>query len=684
MQILASLLIAFVFARQPGGAVMAQGPGGAPAAGGIPPPYVCSSAANGTWAGEVQTGAMEFVRGSFFAVRNCALFRYGTDNATINWVAGPAAEGGTAGSCLPLTTRPAETVSRAPMFSQFVTGSFFSRPVATIFIADYGTIRPYSLADRTVKGIFGIWGRPVDVGRDGASTEATFGLTLRFVSLPQTTTATKIGVLDIEWNCVRVLTIGEQTVKTFAGVCGSAVVPSAGATSAPTTMSFRGTLISGASTSPAFTIAYIADSVGLWRITASAASPLTQGQTGPDVSNLGSAIGLAGLSLEGGTALFAVYSSPREAESCVLGVLYGSSQKNLELSADVMLGNPIEVTNIVDGVNVRSLRCPGLNAGQAALETFVSGSAVAVSLSRSAFRLQCEAFVDGASTPTGIDSNSNAAGRPPGATSNGASAAPNSGPSDGAIAGIAVGIAVTIVVIAVIAGLVLRHQLQKQHEVELLQHQQQAAATAAASTRDGSSSHLFGDHQQPIDNHLTVGFASTTGHSNSADDRLVQSATALFAHGNFTVPADPRSPALSSSGAPDLRAIHEARCHMVARGDLQKGRLLGRGANGSVYSCMLADGSSIAVKTTQLTGDEGTMKEQARQCLKEVEMQTALLHPNTVEVYGVRIDRKEMAVEVYMEQLSGGSIGSLVRGLQDRLNETVARNYAAQIVDGLA
>ena len=98
---------------------------------------------------------------------------------------------------------------------------------------------------------------------------------------------------------------------------------------------------------------------------------------------------------------------------------------------------------------------------------------------------------------------------------------------------------------------------------------------------------------------------------------------------------------------------------------------------------MLNDGSAIALKRTALTGDDETMKEQMRVVLKEVEMQTTLLHPNIVEVYGVRVDKREMTIDIFMEQLTGGSIGSMVRSLDQRLNEQTARKYVAQIADAL-
>ena len=131
-------------------------------------------------------------------------------------------------------------------------------------------------------------------------------------------------------------------------------------------------------------------------------------------------------------------------------------------------------------------------------------------------------------------------------------------------------------------------------------------------------------------------------------------------------------------------AIHRQRCEMVKRGVFQRGKLLGRGANGSVFSCILPDGTTIAVKHTALSGDDASMREQASLALKEAQMLTTLQHPNVVAVYGIAFNKRDMIVETYMELMPSGSLGSLVRGLDGRLGESVCRQYVTSVTRGLA
>lgn len=149
-------------------------------------------------------------------------------------------------------------------------------------------------------------------------------------------------------------------------------------------------------------------------------------------------------------------------------------------------------------------------------------------------------------------------------------------------------------------------------------------------------------------------------------------------------------------GTVSENAIAE-RCDLIAKGRYSKVKLVGRGAGGSVYRCLLENGATVAMKEVQLevtsTGPSSQLgmsqsdKESLERQCAQVEAEVAILrhvqHRNIVQYYCC-LRQTEDLVLLFMEFVAGGSVGAMIRGMQDRLNETVAKNYVSQILTALA
>jgi serine/threonine protein kinase len=115
----------------------------------------------------------------------------------------------------------------------------------------------------------------------------------------------------------------------------------------------------------------------------------------------------------------------------------------------------------------------------------------------------------------------------------------------------------------------------------------------------------------------------------------------------------------------------------------QKGKLLGRGANGSVYAVLLRDGSTVAMKEINLIGAEEEIREQMVEAEKEMTLIQGIRHPCLVQYYAVVCDPHALSVRLFMELVTGGSLGALVRSLPEKLEEATVRIFTAQMLQGL-
>ncbi|TGZ80127.1 Pkinase-domain-containing protein [Ascodesmis nigricans] len=115
-----------------------------------------------------------------------------------------------------------------------------------------------------------------------------------------------------------------------------------------------------------------------------------------------------------------------------------------------------------------------------------------------------------------------------------------------------------------------------------------------------------------------------------------------------------------------------------------KGELIGKGTYGRVYLGMNATtGEFLAVKQVEVSrvaGDSERQKEMIAALNQEIETMQHLDHENIVQYLGC--ERKEYSMSIFLEYISGGSIGSCLRK-HGRFPERLVRNLTRQILQGL-
>ena len=162
-----------------------------------------------------------------------------------------------------------------------------------------------------------------------------------------------------------------------------------------------------------------------------------------------------------------------------------------------------------------------------------------------------------------------------------------------------------------------------------------------------------------------------------------------LSHGDFLRNASPlgedKSQLIKLRTWSDAELIrHNKRCEAVKNDEYRRGKLLGRGANGSVFAAVLPDGSTVAMKEVNLTGTATEVQRQIGDVSNEMALLSRLHHDNLVTYYGVVCDRDMMQVRLFMELVTGGSLAGLVQEMDEPLPEQTAQKYVRQIVRGLA
>lgn len=118
-----------------------------------------------------------------------------------------------------------------------------------------------------------------------------------------------------------------------------------------------------------------------------------------------------------------------------------------------------------------------------------------------------------------------------------------------------------------------------------------------------------------------------------------------------------------------------------------KGQLIGKGTYGRVYLGMNATtGDFLAVKEVEVNpkaaaGDKAKMKELVAALDREIETMQHLDHDNIVQYLGC--ERKETSISIFLEYISGGSVGSCLRK-HGKFEESVVSSLTRQILNGLA
>jgi len=117
-----------------------------------------------------------------------------------------------------------------------------------------------------------------------------------------------------------------------------------------------------------------------------------------------------------------------------------------------------------------------------------------------------------------------------------------------------------------------------------------------------------------------------------------------------------------------------------------RGQLIGKGTYGRVYLGMNATtGEFLAVKQVDVNPkaaaqEKERIKEMVKALDQEINTMQHLEHPNIVQYLGY--DRQELSICIYLEYISGGSVGSCLRK-HGKFEESVVRSLTYQTLSGL-
>lgn len=120
---------------------------------------------------------------------------------------------------------------------------------------------------------------------------------------------------------------------------------------------------------------------------------------------------------------------------------------------------------------------------------------------------------------------------------------------------------------------------------------------------------------------------------------------------------------------------------------IYRGQLIGKGSYGRVYiGINLTTGDFLAVKQVEVNQkaagtDKDKMKEMVAALDQEIDTMQHLEHPNIVQYLGC--ERKEYSISIFLEYISGGSVGSCLRK-HGKFEESLVSSLTRQTLLGLA
>lgn len=118
-----------------------------------------------------------------------------------------------------------------------------------------------------------------------------------------------------------------------------------------------------------------------------------------------------------------------------------------------------------------------------------------------------------------------------------------------------------------------------------------------------------------------------------------------------------------------------------------RGQLIGKGSYGRVYlGINLTTGDFLAVKQVEVNQkaagqDKDKVKEMVSALDQEIDTMQHLEHPNIVQYLGC--ERKEYSISIFLEYISGGSVGSCLRK-HGKFEESLVSSLTRQTLEGLA
>ncbi|KAL8808759.1 MAG: hypothetical protein Q9200_004044 [Gallowayella weberi] len=120
---------------------------------------------------------------------------------------------------------------------------------------------------------------------------------------------------------------------------------------------------------------------------------------------------------------------------------------------------------------------------------------------------------------------------------------------------------------------------------------------------------------------------------------------------------------------------------------IARGQLIGKGSFGRVYlGINLTTGDLLAVKQVEVNQraagqDKEKMKEMVSALDQEIDTMQHLEHPNIVQYLGC--ERKEWSISIFLEYISGGSVGSCLRK-HGKFEQSLVSSLTRQTLAGLA
>ena len=120
---------------------------------------------------------------------------------------------------------------------------------------------------------------------------------------------------------------------------------------------------------------------------------------------------------------------------------------------------------------------------------------------------------------------------------------------------------------------------------------------------------------------------------------------------------------------------------------IARGEMIGKGSYGKVYlGINLTTGDFLAVKQVEVNQkaaghDKDKMKEMVAALDQEIDTMQHLEHPNIVQYLGC--ERKEYSISIFLEYISGGSVGSCLRK-HGKFEESLVSSLTRQTLAGLA
>ena len=231
---------------------------------------------------------------------------------------------------------------------------------------------------------------------------------------------------------------------------------------------------------------------------------------------------------------------------------------------------------------------------------------------------------------------------------------------------VVIAVSALLVVVVVIAVAVVVVVLRRRRSPHAAQHQQQQQQTAAATAVTIAS---------PTNRRQDSYPASTAGREPFATTSESPSVAVV----------DLERRRGSGGGNGSIPKTVARRIDLLRQGAFQRGKLLGRGAFGSVFAVLLANGTTVAMKELRLEGSGDEIDAQLAVVTREVQLLQRLQHASLVGYYHAEADAGRGEARIFMELVTGGSLASLVRGMApERLADGLAAKFTRDVVEGLA